>query len=74
MKKNTPAIPTAASAIKGLIAPKGATKANCTRKHGGFQVLADDNEQVRKGWHLGNTINANENILEQLLNLLVAEI
>ena len=26
MKKNTPAIPTAASAIKGLIAPKGAIK------------------------------------------------
>ena len=52
----------------------GTTKANCTRKHGGFQVLVDDNEQVRKGWHLGNTINANENILEQLLNLLVAEI
>ena len=26
MKKNTPAIPTAASAIKGLIVPKGAIK------------------------------------------------
>lgn len=52
----------------------GTTKANCTRKLGGFQVLVDDNEKIRNGWNLGNTINANENILEQLLNLLVAEI
>jgi len=51
----------------------GTTKANCTRKNGGFQVLVDDNEQVRKGWHLGQTINANENIIEQLIELLVAE-
>ena len=51
----------------------GTTKANCTRKKGGYQVLVDDNEQVRKGWHLGATINANENIIEELLKLLVAE-
>lgn len=47
----------------------GTTKANCTRKLGGFQVLIDDNEKVRKGWTLGDTINANENILEKLINL-----
>ena len=41
----------------------GTTKANCTRKHGGFQVLVDDNESVRNGWSLGMTINANENII-----------
>ena len=51
----------------------GTTKANCTRKNGGYQVLVDDNEQVRKGWTLGATINANENIIEELVNLLVAE-
>ena len=51
----------------------GTTKANCTRKKGGYQILVDDNEQVRKGWHLGNTINANENIIDELLKLLVAE-
>ena len=51
----------------------GTTKANCTRKNGGFQILVDDNAEVRKGWHLGETINANENILEKLMNLLVAE-
>ena len=52
----------------------GTTKANCTRKLGGFQILVDDNEQVRKGWHLGETINANENILDRLIDLLEKEI
>jgi hypothetical protein len=47
----------------------GTTKANCTRHIGGFQILVDDNEKVRKGWTLGDTINANENILEKLINL-----
>ena len=51
----------------------GTTKANCTRKIGGYQILIDDNEQVRKGWHLGDTINANENILEKLVDLLLTQ-
>ena len=51
----------------------GTTKANCTRKIGGYQILVDDNEQVRKGWNLGDTINANENILEKLCDLLLTE-
>lgn len=50
----------------------GTTKANCTRKHGGYQVLIDDNEKVRKGWKLGDTINANENIIEKLKKVLTA--
>ena len=44
----------------------GTTKANCTRRHGGYQVLVDDNEKIRNGWNLGGTINANENIISQL--------
>jgi len=48
----------------------GTTKANCTRKHGGYQILVDDNAQVRKGWTLGDTINANEDILEELKKLI----
>lgn len=48
----------------------GTTKANCTRKNGGFQVLVDDNDKVRKGWNLGAVINANENIIEKLADLL----
>ena len=51
----------------------GTTKANCTRKLGGFQILIDDNEKVRKGWTLGDTINANENILKKLVDLLLTE-
>ncbi len=51
----------------------GTTKANCTRKLGGYQVLADDNAEIRKGWHLGNTINANENLIEKLVDLLLTE-
>lgn len=52
----------------------GTTKANCTRKNGGFQILVDDNEKVRNGWNLGDTINANENIMEKLADLLLAEV
>ena len=48
----------------------GTTKANCTRKLGGFQILVDDNEKVRRGWNLGDTINANEDIIEKLKELL----
>ena len=51
----------------------GTTKANCTRKLGGYQIIVDDNEKVRNGWHLGNTINANENILVSLIDLIMAE-
>lgn len=53
----------------------GTTKAKCTRHHGkGNQILFDDNEKVRKGWHLGSAVDANENIMEVLTNLLLAEI
>lgn len=48
----------------------GTTKANCTRKLGGFQVLVDDNAEVRKGWNLGAVIDANNNIIEELIKLL----
>ena len=46
----------------------GTTKANCTRKIGGFQVLVDDYEAIRRGWTLGATIDANENIIEKLFD------
>lgn len=49
----------------------GTTKANCTRKLGGFQILVDDNAEIRKGWTLGDTIDANENIIEKLIKLLL---
>lgn len=52
----------------------GTTKANCTRHLGGYQILIDDNTAIRKGWALGGTIDANENIVNQLLELLLAEV
>lgn len=48
----------------------GTTKANCTRKKADFQILIDDNDTVRKGWTLGATINAKENILNILKALI----
>ena len=51
----------------------GTTKANCTRKLGGYQILVDDNENVRNGWNLGVTINANENIIEEIKKIIISE-
>lgn len=48
----------------------GTEKSECTAHLGGFQVLVDDDERVRKSWKLGDTIDANKNILEELFNLL----
>jgi hypothetical protein len=49
----------------------GTTKANCTRKLGGTQILIDDNAKVREGWNLGNTIDpTNEDIIETLKALI----
>jgi len=51
----------------------GTTKANCTRKTGGYQILIDDNEKVRKGWKLGDTINAQNDIMYELAKILYNE-
>ena len=48
----------------------GTTKAKCTRKLGGYQILIDDNEQIRKGWNLGRTINANNDLISELVCLI----
>lgn len=48
----------------------GTTKANCTRKKGGFQILIDDNKKIRDGWTLGTTVNAEHNILDFLTALM----
>lgn len=47
----------------------GTTKADCTRKHGGRQVLFDDNTKVRNGWHLGEAISEVD-MMEYLKGLL----
>ena len=48
----------------------GTTKANCTRHLGGFQILVDDNEKVRRGWSQGCTIDARQDIIERLKDLI----
>ncbi len=48
----------------------GTTKANCTRKLKGYQVLVDDNEKVRQGWTLGATIDPTQDLIVSLMELL----
>lgn len=48
----------------------GRTKADCTRKKGGFQILIDDNKKVRDGWALGTTVNAQYDITNFLKALI----
>lgn len=49
----------------------GTTKADSVRRYAETAILFDDNEKVRKGWHLGETINpTTTNILEFLASLL----
>ena len=49
----------------------GATKADSVRKFTDNAWLIDDNAKVRKGWHLGETIDpTNCDIIEILKNLL----
>lgn len=48
----------------------GTTKANCVRKQANSAILIDDNQRVRDGWHLGNTIDpTKENMIECLWDL-----
>lgn len=50
----------------------GRTKADATRrKYIGEQILVDDNETVRKGWHLGRVIDANGDICSELMNIVL---
>ena len=49
----------------------GTTKADCVRRITEAAILVDDNEKVRNGWHLGETIDPmNGDLLERLEELL----
>ena len=48
----------------------GTPKADCTRYKAEYQILVDDNEKVRAGWHLGPTIDATNDIMDALAALL----
>lgn len=52
----------------------GTTKADCTRKIGGVQILVDDNAGVRKGWTLGDTIDPTAtDLIKELLKLYLTD-
>lgn len=58
---------------KAHLVAYGTTKANAIRNAAekGSAILIDDNEKVRKGWHMGETIDpTTENLLERLEGLL----
>lgn len=49
----------------------GTDKASCTSDLGGFQILFDDNADIRKLWNLGKAVDANQNLLEKLADLII---
>lgn len=52
----------------------GATKADSVRGLADYAILVDDNEKVRNGWHLGDTIDPGRtNLLKELKKLLDKE-
>lgn len=53
---------------KIIVTPYGVRKADTCRAYGNG-ILVDDEAQNREAWDLGDTIDANENILEILKNL-----
>lgn len=56
------------------LVPYGTSKTSCTRNFGGYQILVDDNKEVREEWGLGDTINANLNIIPEIIRLINAEL
>ena len=50
--------------------PYGYEKSLCTKSKGGFQILFDDDANVRASWSNGMTVDANNNILEFLSQLI----
>lgn len=61
---------------KAHLVAYGTTKANAIRAVAakGSAILIDDNAKVRKGWHMGETIDPTaENVIEKLRELLGAQ-
>ena len=50
--------------------PYGYEKSLCTKSKGGFQILFDDDANARASWSNGMTVDANNNILEFLRQLI----
>ena len=50
----------------------GTLKETCTKEKADFQILFDDNKEVRESWTLGETFDANENIFKKLVDLIAS--
>lgn len=56
---------------KAHLVAYGTTKANCVHRIADAAILIDDNQKVREGWRLGETIDPMDgNLLERLEGLL----
>ncbi len=51
------------------VVPYGVSKTSVTAHLGGYQILIDDNAEVREEWGNGDTIDANKDIFTELLEL-----
>ena len=51
------------------VVPYGVSKTSVTAHLGGYQILIDDNAEVRAEWGNGATIDANKDIFTELLEL-----
>ena len=51
------------------VVPYGVSKTSVTAHLGGYQILIDDNEEVRAEWGNGDTIDATKDIFTELLKL-----
>ena len=58
---------------KAHLVAYGTTKADCVRRLTNSAILIDDNEKVRQGWHLGDTIDPTSCDLIAELEKLVKE-
>ena len=58
---------------KIIVTQYGVRKADTCRQYGNG-ILVDDEEQNRNAWDLGATINATENIIEELRKLVAQEL
>ena len=51
------------------VVPYGVSKTSVTANLGGYQILIDDNEEVRNEWGNGATIDATKDIFKELMKL-----
>ena len=50
----------------------GTTKADCTRKKADYQILVDDNNDIRNGWTLGKAIKPAQ-LIKTLIDIIEQE-